>query len=127
MSMLVDFGDGGGLGKSKPKRPGKKPARRPARDDVPADPPEFDAIPGVPTTAEIDAVASKLTAADRKVFAAVRTELARHLGSHAAARVWLTSPGTGFVAVPLDLIRDGGVARVWAVLQDQWGPNPPYA
>ncbi len=77
--------------------------------------------------ARIREVTADLNPADREAFGRVRRSLAEHLGSDAAARVWLVTPGTGFETTALDAICKGQVGLVLATLEAQWGPSPIYA
>ncbi len=95
--------------------------------EVPPDPPEYDAIPGVPSKAEIEAVAAELPKTDRAAFAELRTLLARHLGSHAAARVWFKSAVPGLEGTPLEAVKAGAAGRLLAVQKDHWGESATYA
>lgn len=119
--------------KSNPKSPkrvsrGKPSGRRRSQPTVsPSNDGEFMAVAGIPDEADIDAATSALRGEDRKTFAEVRRLLAEHLGSHAAARLWLVSPGTGFATTALDAVRNGQAKVVLATLKSQWGPNPTYA
>lgn len=97
------------------------------RTEVPPDPPEFDAIPGVPSKAEIEAVAAELSKPERTAFSELRALLARHLGSHAAARVWLKSAIPGLDGTPLDAVKAGGARRLLAVQKEHWGESATYA
>jgi hypothetical protein len=123
----------GGIAKAVTAKPGPKPAKpviavpevlavRPPLTDEQVGP-----IPGVPSEAEIEQRAGELSPADKGRFTRIRGLLARRLGSHAAARVWLTTPGRGFDGTPLDAIREGMADLVLEVLKDQSTPNPPYA
>lgn len=84
-------------------------------------------IPGLPSEAEIEQRVGNLSPEDKARFTKIRKLLARRLGSFAAARVWLTTPGRGFDGTPLDAIRDGQADLVLEVLKNQSSPNPPYA
>jgi hypothetical protein len=84
-------------------------------------------VTGIPDETLIAETESGLDSQDRKAFERVRQLLAEHLGSHAAARLWLVSPGTGFDPTPLDAVRKGQVKVVLATLESQWGPSPTYA
>lgn len=97
------------------------------RTEIPPDPPEFDAVPGVPSKAEIEVVLGVLSKADRAAFAELRALLARHLGSDAAARVWLKSAVPGLEGTPLDAVKAGGVGRLLAVQKERWGEHATYA
>ena len=107
-------------GMSKEKSP-SRPAIAPRSDCQIVSP------PGIPDQAEMDEAARELPPKDRKKFKQVQKLLAEHLGSYAAARLWLVSPGTGFETTALDAIRRGQVQVVLATLESQWGPSPTYA
>gem|GEM_PF-6695192 len=68
-----------------------------------------------------------LSEEDQAVAKKVRDLLAKHLGSHAAARLWLASRAPGFESTPLDAIRQGQAKMVLATLESQWGRSPTYA
>jgi hypothetical protein len=109
-----------------------KPARAREKAKVPAvQPPLTDEqvgdIPGIPTEAEIEQRAGDLSSSDKATFTKIRRLLAEHLGSHAAARAWLVTPGGGFEGTPLDAIRAGMAERVLKFLNAQWSRNPPHA
>lgn len=105
----------------KPGKPTPSPVRPPLSDE------EVGPIPGLPSEAEIDQQVGDLSPADKGRFTQIRTLLARRLGSYAAARVWLTTPGRGFDGTPLDAVRNGMADLVLDVLKDQSSPSPPYA
>jgi hypothetical protein len=88
---------------------------------------ELGSIPGLPTEAEIEQWVGNLDTAHKTAFTKIRRLLAEHLGSHAAARAWLTTPGGGFEGTPLDAIRDGMAEHVLKLLNAQWSRNPSYA
>ena len=88
---------------------------------------EVGPIPGLPSEAAIEQHVGNLSSADKGRFTRIRRLLAERLGSHAAARVWLTTPGRGFDGTPLDAIRDGMADLVLEVVKDQSSPNPSYA
>lgn len=85
------------------------------------------ARPAVPTVAEFDSRAAALSPAAAAELATVRSVLAAHLGSDAAARLWLVIPDTGFEKPALEMIRDGRGDVVLDVLADSLGPSPAYA
>ncbi len=84
-------------------------------------------VAGIPDEAQIDEIADGLSPEDRRVFQRMRKLLAEHLGSDAAALVWLVSPGAGFETTPLDAIRKGQAKMVLGTLESQWGSSPIYA
>ncbi|MGL6094779.1 MAG: hypothetical protein ACRC7O_03110 [Fimbriiglobus sp.] len=88
---------------------------------------EVGPIPGLPSEADIESHVGALSPADKRRFTTIRTLLARRLGSLAAARVWLTTPGRGFDGTPLDAVRNGMADLVLDALKQQSGPNPTYA
>lgn len=89
---------------------------------------ELERMPdNMPDESQIDEVANKLNAEDRAAFVEARRLLAEHLGSHAAARLWFVTRGTGFETTALDAVRKGQAKVVLATLKSQWGPNPNYA
>lgn len=97
-------------------------------DDGPWPDERLGPVPGVPSESEIRTGAGSLGATDQDTFDKVRDLLARHLGSYAAARLWLTTPRVaGLPGTPLEAIREGRVNQVLAALESQWGPNPSYA
>jgi hypothetical protein len=114
----------GQRGKAKPPSAAARTARRPAgplTDD------RLGQVAGVPTEAEIGQLLGELTAEDRKVFGQIRQLLAAHLGSVAAARLWLVTPDQGSTVTPAQAIRDGRGKQVLGALKAQWGRNPVYA
>jgi len=117
-------------GKPFGSKPSPKPAtaKSPARRIVtPLDDARLGSVAGVPSEAQITDGAGPLSSGDCEVFDQIRELLAEHLGSHAAARLWLVTPGAGFETTPLDAIRKGQVKAVLATLESQWGPSPSYA
>jgi hypothetical protein len=108
--------------KRKPKS--KRPLRdKPtARND--ADPEQ---VAGVPDEGQIGQALGRLEPADRRAWQRLRKLLAQHLGSAAAARLWLVTPSPGFEATPLDEVRKGRAKLLLAMLESQWGPSPTYA
>ncbi len=131
------------VGKPKPSAKGKGVGKKSAaKSTLPAGvlplppsvvlpPPVTDAqlgsVEGVPTETQIAEGVGSLSPQDQAHFKKIRELLAEHLGSHAAARVWLLSPDTGFETTALDAIRKGHVKTVLATLESQWGPSPSYA
>jgi hypothetical protein len=101
--------------------------REPKPAPQPPDAPQLGSISGVPSESQITGGVGVLSAQDLGLFAQVQELLAQHLGSHAAARVWLISNNTGFETTALDAIRKGQVKVVLATLESQWGPSPSYA
>lgn len=122
--------------KRKPKAGGHRPAAKKPKSSEgtqswqavsPLDDTQLPRVADVPNEAQIDEVAHHLSPADRKGFQRMRRLLAEHLGSHAAARLWLVSAGTGFETTALDAIRAGEAKLVLATLEAQWGASPTYA
>lgn len=116
---------------ARPKVPHAKPGVKAAQ---PAPPPPADdltepvePIPGLMSDSEMERHVGDLSPADKGRFTRIRSLLARRLGSHTAARVWLTTPGRGFDGTPLDAIRDGNADLVLDALKDQFSPSPSYA
>ncbi len=108
---------------------GKKP---PKKANVVVSPPPLDetalrAIPGVPDESVIQEAGKLLSAEEKRAFTRAQHLLAEHLGSQAAARLWLVTPGTGFKTTALDAVREGQATLVLATLQSQWGKSPSYA
>src|SRR5689334_17249360 len=112
-------------GKPKSKPTGKRTPARPAV--TPLDDAHMGPVAGVPDETRITDAAGDLGSEDRDAFKQVRVLLAEHLGSDAAARLWLVTPGTGFETTALDAVRQGKAKLVLATLQSQWGPSPVYA
>jgi hypothetical protein len=84
-------------------------------------------IPDLPSESEIEQQVGNLSTADKAAFTKIRRFLAEHLGSHAAARAWLTTSGGGFEGTPLNAIRSGMAEHVLKLLTAQWSRNPSYA
>jgi hypothetical protein len=112
---------------SKPqgKRPSRKKPRRPSVR--PLEDAQIERITGIPEDAQIAQALASLSEEDQAVARKVRDLLAKHLGSHAAARLWLASRAPGFESTPLDAIRQGQAKMVLATLESQWGRSPTYA
>lgn len=102
----------------------KKPSRPAAR---PLEDAQIGQIAGVPDGAQITQALATLSDEDKAVARRIRELLAKHLGSHAAARLWLATRSPGFESTPLDAIRQGQAKTVLATLESQWGRNPIYA
>src|SRR5947207_277441 len=81
-------------GKPKAKPTGKRPPGRPAV--APLDDATIGPVAGIPDETEITEATRDLGPEGRDTFKQVRRLLAEHLGSDAAARLWLVTPGTGF-------------------------------
>jgi hypothetical protein len=107
--------------RSQKKTPRANPPSQPLSDD------RLGQIPGVPPQASIDEQLAQLSDSDRKIVNRIQKMLAQHLGSYMAARIWLTTTGTGFSETPLKAIQDGQSNRVLEILTAQWGRNPTYA
>jgi hypothetical protein len=82
---------------------------------------------GLPDETEFEKVAKDLSASDKRAFSKARHLLTEHLGSDAAARLWLVTPGTGFKTTALDAVREGLATVVLETLESQWGESPSYA
>ncbi len=115
--------------KASKKATGRKPSKQ-----TPAPPTvhlltdtQIEQVAGIPDESQMDQVADDLSPEDREAFARLRQLLAEHLGSQAAARLWLVSPGTGFETTALDAVRKGQAKVVLGTLETQWGPSPTYA
>ncbi len=108
---------------------GKKPApKRPSRKPIlPRKEEQFEPVHGIPDEAQIEEKSGPLSAEDRDAFRRVQKLLAEHLGSRAAARLWLVTPAPGFVTTPLEAVRNGQARLVLEMLEAQWGPSPTYA
>jgi hypothetical protein len=120
----------GKSGQKTPKRTnGRKPSRRsPSPRTVSlVDDAQIAQVAGIPDKTQLDEAADNLSPEDRKAFKRMRQLLAEHLGSHAAARLWLVSTATGFETTALDAVRNGQAKLVLATLESQWGPSPTYA
>jgi hypothetical protein len=61
-----------------------------------------------------------------KALDRIRSLLAEHLGSEAAADVWLNSTDTGYPTTAMDAIRDGKADLILDDLENQYGPGPSY-
>ena len=106
----------------------KQNGRRPTRPILsPLEDTQLASVAGIPDQALFNEVSDHLNAEDRDAFAQTRRLLAEHLGSHAAARLWLVSPGTGFETTALDAVRKGQAKVVLGTLMSQWGQSPSYA
>jgi hypothetical protein len=80
----------------------------------------------VPTEAELATNTAALVGPSAAAFQKIVKELADHLGSPEAARLWLVTPGPQFETTPLDAITGGEAESVLAFLESQWGPAPAY-
>jgi hypothetical protein len=111
-----------GAAQKKPKKRASTRFRRESLDDI-----QIEQVAGIPDEAQILESAGDLSAVDRSAFARTRRLLAQHLGSHAAARLWLITPSPGFVTTPLDAVSRGKAKVVLAMVEAQLGPSPTYA
>jgi hypothetical protein len=111
--------------KGRKARSGGKLTSRPTV--VPRDDANLEGLAGIPDDAQIAETAGLLSLPDQNAFRRVRELLAEHLGSSAAARLWLVTPSPGFVTTPLDAVRQGQATLVLAMLETQWGPSPTHA
>lgn len=85
---------------------------------------EFDKIPGVPTREQLKADVKDI---DALAFNSVYVKLSNHLGSLAAARVWLYADmPEQWGGRPIDLIKSGGIDLIEDHLNDITGPSPSY-
>ena len=109
------------------KTPRAKTGRRPTPSLATPTDAQLGQPTGVPDEAQLTAMVGRLDPKDRAAFTRARELLAQHLGSDAAARLWLVTPDTGFQTTALDAIRDGKAKLVLATLESQWGPSPSYA
>src|SRR5947209_960069 len=64
-----------------------------AKPPVPLTDDELGLVPGIPTDAEIEQRVGTLAPPGRAVFKRIRQLVAQHLGSFAAARLWLVTAG----------------------------------
>jgi hypothetical protein len=108
--------------KRKPKSKRQPDETMVARDD--ADPEQ---VAGVPDEAQITETIGHLKPADSEAWQRLRQLLTQHLGSAAAARLWLVTPSPGFVTTPIDEVRKGRAKLLLAMLESQWSPSPTYA
>ncbi len=111
-------------GKPKKRAPTPKlPSRETlvARNDA-----DLEQLAGVPDHGQIGKLIGRLEAADREAWNRIRELLALHLGSAAAARLWLVTPSPGFATTPLDEIRNGRAKLLLTMLESQWGLSPTY-
>jgi hypothetical protein len=76
---------------------------------------------------EIDRATGSLSVGDLGLFKEIQEMLSAHLGSAAAARLWLVTPSPGFETTPLAAICKGQASLVLAMLKSQWGASPIYA
>ena len=81
----------------------------------------------VPSNAIIQAKAAALVGPAASAFKRIMAEMADHLGSQEAARLWLVTPSPQFETTPLDAIIGGEAEAVLAFLESHWGPGPAYA
>ncbi len=77
--------------------------------------------------AAVEPIVAHLGPADRAAVRQILSELAEHLGSPAAARLWLVTPAPEFGTAPLTALAEGKAPVVRAVLESRWGPSPTYA
>jgi hypothetical protein len=106
----------------------KPKSKRPSRKTIVAgDDTNLEQLAGVPDEDQISEAIGRLAPADRKAWRQLRKLLAQHLGSAAAARLWLVTPSPGFETTPLDEVRKGRAKLLLAMLESQWSPSPIYA
>lgn len=113
-------------------RAGRKKAQpprapRPANLPRPVSDDELGQVPGIPAEEAVLAALGPLADDDRATFQKIRLGLARHLGSDAAARLWLLTPAGDGQPTAAEQIRAGRGRAILAALQAQWGRNPVYA
>lgn len=53
--------------------------------------------------------------------------LAMHLGSPDAALLWLNLEDPSMGRKPIEVIREGNGSLIKDMLEQQWGPSPPYS
>ena len=83
--------------------------------------------PTVPEESMITEATADLAPADRILVGRILSGLTAHLGSPAAARLWLVTQSPEFGTTPLTAIVDGKAKLVLALLESRWGPSPIYA
>jgi hypothetical protein len=98
-----------------------RPPAGPIADD------QLGQVAGVPTDADIEERLGDLSNEDRKTLGKIKRLVATHLGSFAAARLWLITPEQGSQVTPAQAIREGRGERVLDALKALWGRNPVYA
>ena len=81
----------------------------------------------VPSERDIRDATSALKAIAQAAFTQTMTLLSDHLGSPAAARLWLVTPSPEFGSTPLTAIQNGEAEAVLAFLEAQWGPGSVLA
>lgn len=118
---------GGELKPSVSRRTKPTRKRKPVQRTSPMSEKQFDQIRGIPTDADIAQQLGQLSPADRKTFKAIQRLLESHLGSTAAARLWLLTPEADSTITPAQAIREGRGKQVLDVLKAQWGRNPVHA
>ncbi len=107
---------------------GKTTLARPSAKAIgPRDDANLQQVVGVPAPSEIQEAVGQLDSGNQKACRRLLKLLANHLGSHAAARLWLATPVPGFVTTPLDEVRKGRAQALLEMLESQWGPSPTYA
>lgn len=81
----------------------------------------------VPTERDIRNATAALTTIAQSAFTQTMALLSDHLGSPAAARLWLVTPSPDFGSTPLTAIQNGESEAVLAFLEAQWGPGSVHA
>src|SRR5690242_18384457 len=114
----------GQRGKARPTGSATAGARRPAG---PLADGQVGHVAGGATDADIEQQVGNLSTEDKRTFGQIRQLVAAHLGSAAAARLWLVTPEEGSTVTPAHAIRDGRGKQVLDALKAQWGRNPVYA
>ena len=106
----------------------RKPRKKLASPRLgPLDDAKIQQVEGIPDEARIAEAAGNLSAMDRRAFSRTLRLLAEHLGSQAAARLWLITPSAGFVTTPLDAVGRGQAKAVLAMVEARLGTSPTYA
>src|SRR3954468_21366980 len=98
------LGNRGQRGKARPTGSATAGARRPAG---PLTDGQLGQVAGVPTDADIEQQVGNLNTEDKRTLGQIRQLVAAHLGSAAAARLWLVTPEEGSKVSPAHPIRDG--------------------
>ena len=91
------------------------------------EPPEWSNVEGIPSERDIAEQIRDLSKEHARTFQTLMTTLADHLGSSAAARLWLATPHSGYGEAPINLIVAGRIDAVVKAQEAIWGPDPAYA
>jgi hypothetical protein len=81
----------------------------------------------VPSEREIREATAGLKTIAQSALTRTMALLTDHLGSPAAARLWLVTPSSDFGSTPLKVIQNGESEAVLAFLEAQWGPGSVHA